>query len=83
MPKNTSVSLGDHFEEFVGALVSTGRYGSTSEVVRAGLRLLEEHETKLKALRTALIEGEESGVGARSVDEIFAAAQQRHALKHG
>ena len=83
MAKNTSVTLGDHFEKFVGAQVSTGRYGSTSEVVRAGLRLLEEHETKLNALRAALIEGEESGVSERSVDEIFAAAQQRHALKNG
>ena len=83
MPKNTSVSLGDHFETFVSVQVSTGRYGSASEVVRAGLRLLEEHETKLHALRAALIEGEESGVSECSVDEIFTAAQQRHALKNG
>lgn len=61
MTRNTSISLGDHFVEFVDAQVAQGRFGSASEVVRAGLRLLEEHEAKLAALRAALIEGEQSG----------------------
>jgi antitoxin ParD1/3/4 len=64
MPKNTSISLGDHFTHFVDEQLNQGRYGSASEVVRAGLRLLEEHETKLRALRAALIAGEESGASA-------------------
>jgi antitoxin ParD1/3/4 len=61
MPKDTSVTLGDHLADFIEQQVAQGRYGSASDVVQAGLRLLEEHEIKLKALRDALIEGEESG----------------------
>ncbi|WP_028222683.1 type II toxin-antitoxin system ParD family antitoxin [Paraburkholderia oxyphila] len=61
MPRNTSISLGDHFAEFVDAQVLSGRYGSASDVVRAGLRLLESHETQVRALQEALKAGESSG----------------------
>lgn len=73
MARNTSISLGDHFVNFIDAQVQEGRYGSASDVVRAGLRLLEEHEAKVQALQAALIAGEESGLPtAFDFDEFIA-----------
>ena len=63
MPKSTSVTVADHFAEFIERQVDEGRYDSPTDVVQAGLRLLEEQESKLEALRAALIEGEQSGPG--------------------
>ena len=62
MAKNTSFILGDHFDAFVKAQIEAGRYQNATDVIRSGLRLLEERETRLQALRRALIEGEQSGV---------------------
>ena len=62
MPRNTSVTLGDHFDAFVTEKVGQGRFQSVSEVVRAGLRRLEEDETKLQALREKLQASEESPI---------------------
>ncbi len=62
MNKNTSITLGNHFDSFVQSSISKGRYKNVSEVVRAGLRLLEEEENKLIALRNAIQEGMESGI---------------------
>lgn len=62
MANNTSVVLGNHFEQFVHTSISEGRYKNVSEVIRAGLRLLEDHENKVKALRYAIQEGMDSGI---------------------
>jgi len=62
MGRNTSVSLGDYFEDFVDNKVSQGRYKNASEVIRAGLRLLEEEESKIQILKDAINEGLNSGI---------------------
>jgi len=60
--RNTSVSLGDYFENFVQTSISAGRYKNVSEVIRAGLRLLEEEENRILALKNAIKEGLDSGI---------------------
>ena len=62
MGRNTSVSLGNYFEDFVDNRVSEGRFKNASEVIRAGLRLLEEEESKIIVLKNAINEGIESGI---------------------
>ena len=71
MQKNTSVTLGKHFEEFIAHQIGSGRYASASEVIRDGLRILEEREIKLNALRRALVEGEESGFLEYSLEGLL------------
>lgn len=61
MGKNTSISLGNHFESFIETSITKGRFSNASEVIRAGLRLLEEEEEKIVALRNAIQEGLDSG----------------------
>ena len=79
MTKNTSITLGAHFVGFVEAQVASGRFASASEVVRAGLRLLEEHETRLEALRDALAEGEGSGPAEPLDFDAFIATKRAEA----
>lgn len=62
MSKNTSISLGNYFEQFIQRQVSAGRYKNVSEVIRAGLRLLESEESKVIALKNAIQEGVDSGI---------------------
>lgn len=62
MRRNTSVSLGDYFEDFVENKIAEGRYKNASEVIRAGLRLLEEEENKIAALKNAIQDGMNSGI---------------------
>ncbi len=72
MQKNTSVTLGKHYENFISQQVAQGRFGSASETIRAGLRLLEERETRLSLLRRSLVEGEESGTADYSLTGLLA-----------
>lgn len=79
MAKNTSITLGDHFDIFISSQLASGRYGSTSEIVRAGLRLLEDSESKLQALRQMLIHGEESGVAKYNYKDFLSELdEQKH-----
>ena len=77
MTRNTSISLGDHFGAFIAQQISQGRYGSASEVVRAGLRQLEEHEIRLATLRAALEDGESSGASTGFDVDAFLKAKRR------
>ena len=76
MAQNTSISLDNHFADFLSHEVSSGRYRSASEVVRAGLRLLEDQETQLAALRASLVAGEESGAPEPFDFDAFVAAKK-------
>ena len=62
MERNTSISIGSYFDSFIKGRISSGRFKNASEVVRAGLRLLEEEENKLKTLNEAVQEGIDSGI---------------------
>ena len=80
MSKHAPFNLGDHFDTFVETQIDGGRYDTPNDVVRAGLRLLEERETQLAALRAALIEGETSGPSAPFDVEAFLADKRKSAL---
>jgi antitoxin ParD1/3/4 len=81
MARNTSIALGEHFATFVDEQVAEGRYGNASEVIRAGLRLLEEREAKLKALRQSIEEGLESGPAEPFDVEAFLAEKARESKR--
>ncbi len=72
MAKNTSITLGDHFDGFITGQVQSGRFGSASEVIRAALRLLENTETRIETLRKMLTEGEQSGIANYDYDAFMA-----------
>lgn len=76
MAQNTSISLDSHFADFLAREVSSGRYRSSSEVVRAGLRLLEDQEAQMAALRAALVSGERSGEAEPFDFDAFVAAKK-------
>lgn len=71
MQKTTSVALGSHFENFIATQIREGRFNSASELIRASLRLMEEREMRLAALRQALREGENSGRADYSLEGMI------------
>ena len=71
MPKNTSMTLGEHFDGFIAQQIEQGRFASASEVVRAGLRMLEDNERKVATLRRLLEEGEQSGTAEYSYESFM------------
>jgi antitoxin ParD1/3/4 len=78
MSRNTSVTLGDHLSMFVDSKIQAGRFESTSEAVRAGLRLLEQHETQMDILRKTLATAEAALKRGEGVDgETF----MKHLMK--
>lgn len=78
MSRTTSVTIGSQLDEFVGGLVKSGRYGSTSEVVRSALRLLEHQEHQTATLRNAVAAGENSGESSLTLRDIAAQVKQKH-----
>ena len=71
MPKNTSMTLGEHFDGFIANQINEGRYASASEVVRAALRMFEDNERKIAVLRQLLEEGEKSGTAEYSYENLM------------
>lgn len=79
MSRNTSVTLGEHFEIFVNESIESGRYQTVSEVVRAGLRKLEDDDRNLEALRSKLAAGERSTkVKDFSADKFLKKMHKKH-----
>jgi antitoxin ParD1/3/4 len=70
MTRNTSVTLGSYFEKFVENKITQGRYKNASEVIRSGLRLLEEEENRIANLKSALHDGLDSGIATEFNPEI-------------
>lgn len=81
MARNTSVTLGHHFDEFVAEKITQGRFQSVSEVIRAGLRKLEEDESKLQALRKKLQASEDSPVVKNFNSERFLSSLHKKHVK--
>lgn len=78
MARTTSVTIGPQLDDFVSKLLESGRYGSTSEVMRSALRLLERQENQMAALRQAVAAGEQSGESDLTLSQIADQVKQEH-----
>ena len=78
MARTTSVTIGPQLDNFVSKLIESGRYGSTSEVMRSALRLLEQQENQTAALKQAIEAGENSGESTLSLKDIATQVKQKH-----
>ena len=67
MAKNTSITIGEHFDKFITSQIKSGRFSSASEVVREGLRALEDRETRLMLMRRELAEGEQQALNGEFI----------------
>ncbi|MBS9437135.1 type II toxin-antitoxin system ParD family antitoxin [Photorhabdus noenieputensis] len=74
MARVTSVTLGEHFNRFVGDMIQSGRYGNTSEVILDALRLMEAREQRIQNVREMVLAGLNSPVSKNSMDDIFVMA---------
>ncbi len=81
MAKNTSIILGEHFDKFIQAEIKSGRYASASEIIRSGLRLLENEKKKITAINKALVVGEDSGTPVAFDNDKFKARMNKRLAK--
>lgn len=81
MARNTSVILGEHFDNFIKSELESGRYSSASEVTRSGFRLLEDEKRKIIAINGALIVGERSGMARSYNNEKFKSKMRKKLAK--
>lgn len=78
MSRTTNITLGSQLNNFVSSLLDSGRYESTSEIMRSALKLLEQQESQLEVLKQAVDAGRQSGVSKLSLDEIANRVKQKH-----
>ena len=78
MSRTTSVTIGEPLNAFIAEMIASGRYGSTSEVVRSALRVLELEEKKMKALKMAIEAGEKSGESTETLQSIAAEVKRQY-----
>ncbi len=82
MGRNTSIILGNHFDQFIKSEIASGRYSSASEVIRSGLRILEEERKKVEMINEALVVGENSGPAKPFDSSTFKEKMRKRVLEN-